>query len=158
MPLSAKGQKIMAAMRREYGAKKAESVFYASKNSGKISGVDATQVLGKVVSDQGSESQAMQPPNPVESSPLKQVTVPAGDSLPTKDQFRRQFRDAMWLGNPLPKCLALGTIWTGKSTPSQDSRLFFKGAVKDALLKGLTADKAIKLALSKVKHDQSSGP
>ena len=30
----------MAAMQRNYGAKKGESVFYASRNKGTISGVD----------------------------------------------------------------------------------------------------------------------
>jgi hypothetical protein len=40
MPLTAKGEKIKAAMQQEYGEKKGEEVFYASKNAGKISGVD----------------------------------------------------------------------------------------------------------------------
>ena len=40
MPLTKKGSKIMSAMKKEYGAKKGERVFYASKNKGKISGVD----------------------------------------------------------------------------------------------------------------------
>jgi hypothetical protein len=40
MPLTAKGNEIMKAMQKEYGAKKGESVFYASKNKGKISGVE----------------------------------------------------------------------------------------------------------------------
>jgi len=41
MPLTEKGNKIMAAMRRTYkDPKKAESVFYASRNKGTISGVD----------------------------------------------------------------------------------------------------------------------
>lgn len=40
MPLTAKGKKIMGSMRKEYGAKKAKSVFYASRNSGKIKGVE----------------------------------------------------------------------------------------------------------------------
>ena len=40
MPLTAKGNEIMNAMQKEYGAKHGESVFYASKNAGKISGVD----------------------------------------------------------------------------------------------------------------------
>ena len=39
MPLTKKGAKIKAAMRREYGAKKGDRVFYASENSGKIKGV-----------------------------------------------------------------------------------------------------------------------
>jgi hypothetical protein len=39
-PLTKKGTKIMNAMKQEYGAKKAKRVFYASRNAGKISGVD----------------------------------------------------------------------------------------------------------------------
>jgi len=41
MPLTDKGEEIKANMEKEYGAKKGESVFYASKNAGTISGVDA---------------------------------------------------------------------------------------------------------------------
>lgn len=40
MPLTEKGHKIMAAMKGQYGEDKGESVFYASKNKGTISGVD----------------------------------------------------------------------------------------------------------------------
>jgi hypothetical protein len=39
-PLSPKGEKIMSAMKSQYGGKKGEQVFYASKNAGKIKGVD----------------------------------------------------------------------------------------------------------------------
>ena len=39
MPLTKKGKKIMANMRKEYGEKKAKEVFYASANAGKIKGV-----------------------------------------------------------------------------------------------------------------------
>lgn len=38
MPLTKKGKKILANMVKEYGAKKGESVFYASINKGKIEG------------------------------------------------------------------------------------------------------------------------
>jgi len=40
MPLSKKGAKIHAAMVEQYGAKRGEEIFYASKNKGTISGVD----------------------------------------------------------------------------------------------------------------------
>lgn len=40
MPLTKKGKKIKRAMAKEYGAKKGERVFYASRNKGTISGVD----------------------------------------------------------------------------------------------------------------------
>lgn len=39
MPLTPKGKKIMKAMKKTYGAKKAKEVFYASANEGKITGV-----------------------------------------------------------------------------------------------------------------------
>ena len=40
MPLTKKGKKIMSAMRKEYGAKKGRQVFYASRNKGRIKGVE----------------------------------------------------------------------------------------------------------------------
>lgn len=40
MPLTSKGEKIMHAMKDEYGGKKGKQVFYASRNAGKISGVE----------------------------------------------------------------------------------------------------------------------
>jgi hypothetical protein len=40
MPLTTKGKKIMKSMKKQYGKKKGEAVFYASKNKKKIKGVD----------------------------------------------------------------------------------------------------------------------
>ena len=40
MPKTRKGHKIMRAMKRTYGPKKAKRVFYASRNAGRISGVE----------------------------------------------------------------------------------------------------------------------
>lgn len=40
MPLTKKGKKIMAAMIRLYGKVKGLRVFYASRNKGRIKGVD----------------------------------------------------------------------------------------------------------------------
>lgn len=40
MPLTKKGKKIKGSMAKEYGAKKGEKVFYASKNKGTIKGVE----------------------------------------------------------------------------------------------------------------------
>jgi hypothetical protein len=39
VPLTKKGRKIMRSMRKTYG-KRAESVFYASRNAGRIKGVE----------------------------------------------------------------------------------------------------------------------
>ena len=46
MPLTPKGNKIMANMQKEYGDKKAKQVFYASRNAGKITGVDPESYRG----------------------------------------------------------------------------------------------------------------
>lgn len=40
MPLTKKGQTIKRAMDKDYGPEKGERVFYASRNAGKITGVD----------------------------------------------------------------------------------------------------------------------
>ncbi len=40
MPLTKKGKKIKASMTKEYGKKKGEKVFYASRNKGTIRGID----------------------------------------------------------------------------------------------------------------------
>jgi hypothetical protein len=40
MPLTKKGRKVMRAMTRTYGKTKGRSVFYASRNAGRIAGVD----------------------------------------------------------------------------------------------------------------------
>jgi hypothetical protein len=45
MPLTKKGEEIMAAMKKQYGEEKGEQVFYASKNAGKITGVDAARIV-----------------------------------------------------------------------------------------------------------------
>jgi hypothetical protein len=48
MPLTKKGNKIMGNMKKEYGEKKGESVFYASRNAGKIKGVEPKSALKTV--------------------------------------------------------------------------------------------------------------
>lgn len=40
MPITKKGRKIKEAMKDEYGKEKGEKIFYASKNKGKIKGVE----------------------------------------------------------------------------------------------------------------------
>ena len=42
MPLTDKGKKIMQSMKRTYGGKKGEQVFYATRNAGKVTGVEET--------------------------------------------------------------------------------------------------------------------
>ena len=40
MPLTVKGKKIMKSMKKQYGAKRGETVFYASRNKGVIKWVE----------------------------------------------------------------------------------------------------------------------
>lgn len=46
MPLTKKGQKILTAMKKEYGGEKAKRVFYASANKGRIKGVHRKAMTG----------------------------------------------------------------------------------------------------------------
>ncbi len=48
MPLNKKGKKIMSAMKEQYGKERGEEVFYATKNKGKIKGVEKA-AMGKAV-------------------------------------------------------------------------------------------------------------
>src|SRR5262245_16386255 len=48
MPLTEKGNKILANMQRQYGEKKGKSVFYASMNKGTISGVEPGHQRGGI--------------------------------------------------------------------------------------------------------------
>ena len=47
VPLPDKGQKIMSAMKKQYGADKGESVFYASRNKGAITDVEGRKTANK---------------------------------------------------------------------------------------------------------------
>jgi hypothetical protein len=40
MPLTKKGAQIMRSMKKQYGKKKGEQVFHATKNAGKLKGVE----------------------------------------------------------------------------------------------------------------------
>ena len=47
MPLNEKGRKIMKSMKDQYGKKRGEQVFYASKNKGTIKGVEKKKKRSK---------------------------------------------------------------------------------------------------------------
>ena len=42
MPLTQKGHEVMQHMEQQYGPEKGEQVFYASRNAGKLTGVDSS--------------------------------------------------------------------------------------------------------------------
>lgn len=48
MPMTEKGRKIMAEMKKQYGMDKGEKVFYASKNKGVIKGVEGKSDKKKI--------------------------------------------------------------------------------------------------------------
>lgn len=48
MPQTAKGKKILAAMKKEYGDKKGESTYYASIVAGRIKGTEGKGGTGKL--------------------------------------------------------------------------------------------------------------
>jgi hypothetical protein len=46
MPLTKKGQTILSSMRKEYGPKRGERVFYASVNKGTVKGAEKKKGKG----------------------------------------------------------------------------------------------------------------
>ena len=54
MPLTEKGKKILAEMKKEYGEEKGKEVFYASINKGRITGAEGggrTTSVGGISND-----------------------------------------------------------------------------------------------------------
>lgn len=49
MPLTSKGEKIKAALVKEYGEKKGEQVLYAGKNAGTFTGIDSADDVGSLI-------------------------------------------------------------------------------------------------------------
>ena len=47
MPLTGKGEKIKKAMKKQYGKKKGEKIFYASANKGTITGIEKRKHANK---------------------------------------------------------------------------------------------------------------
>jgi hypothetical protein len=76
MPLTEKGEKILENMEETYGSeRKAKSVLYASKNAGKISGIDqgplpSSMPTASIAPNAGSPTAASATPPPTPSSPV----------------------------------------------------------------------------------------
>lgn len=92
MPLTSKGREIMSSMKGEYGEKRGESIFYASKNAGRIKGVDRAM---------SNDRRAI-------------ARFVDAASLPTLDAFCKCVRDGVRAGLPLSKVLNMGSTWTGE--------------------------------------------
>jgi len=120
MPLTSKGQEIMSNMKKEYGEEKGKSVFYASKNAGKISGVDRAlskdrKAIARFIDEAMASEEVDFPSNPVSKEPADAYEKSMYDRLPTKDAFCKCVRDAVRAGQPLSKVLQFGNTWgTGK--------------------------------------------
>jgi hypothetical protein len=111
VPLNEKGQKILKSMREEYGEEKGERVFYASKQAGRITGVDSedaalplsarstvdeeapvpereTELAGRMPTEGGGYQPAATPSEAVirkaETGPPEEART--SDSLPVGDQ------------------------------------------------------------------------
>lgn len=76
MPLTAKGEEIMESMKETYGSEKGEQVFYASKNAGKISGVDTADT------EVGSMPESPKPDMHVPPTKAEGMVPDMGDANP----------------------------------------------------------------------------
>src|ERR1700728_667907 len=93
MPLSAKGSKIMAAMRKQYGEKEGTSVFYASKNKGNISGVD-----GSTRDGQDPQNQAIM------DALMKRLGGKKPNVKDSFDRLRRRHANDEWMPPHASEC------------------------------------------------------
>ena len=155
MPLTEKGSKIKSAMESEYGKEKGERVFYASKNAGKISGVDRAlskdrRTIKRFLDEAAAAEEVDFPSNPVSSKPADAYENSMYDALPTKDAFRKRVRDAVRAGEPLPKVLQFGNTWgTGKGghdTWQMQDKARVRRRFRDALGLGFGTQDAIRIA------------
>lgn len=105
MPLTSKGKKIMGAMRKQYGSEKGKEVFYASKNKGKISGVDehmdSYTKIGRLLAEAMGLMEKNETKNPKDTKPK---IKPKGD--PKKGRYASWFNDPYkrwWGPGPDPR-------------------------------------------------------
>lgn len=121
MPLTSKGREIMASMRKQYSSeKKAKSVFYASKNAGRITGVDQEMKNGAEIWTGKKEGSAGY--DSVRRSKVWDRIRPA----------LKAWRDQMESGATMPSS---GTSGTPPSLSGLDKRHFTLGRLRDAVRK-----------------------
>ncbi len=149
-------------MEKTYGSKKkAEEVLYASKNSGKITGIDSidfpetdAQKRVRQVAYQFNSSLTgvvdMMDPDEEEGIEGMGEGATGLDNLPSFVDFKRNIKDALHAGIPMEKVLDFGTTW-GVSRGKSFGKAAFQKSMKDALKNGLSIDKAIRLSLDSVK-------
>lgn len=110
MPLTSKGEEIMHNMEKTYGSeKKAEQVFYASKNAGTISGVD---VFGDAMLSFGGGFPVASPTGPGDVPISPSASEASGNIVHTTD-------DAGRLGH-------IAFDYLGKDVMSVDAKTFGK--------------------------------
>ena len=87
MPLTKKGKKIMRSMKKQYGKKRGEQVFYATKNKGKIKGVKKS-VMAKI-------AQVLTRPAPEYDLPTAEAQVRDLDAIVEKlnTTFQQELKD-----------------------------------------------------------------
>ena len=116
MPLTEKGKEILSAMRKQYGEKKGEQVFYASRNKGSIKGVDEENPEFKKFAQ--SWNNAGKPYN--------------------RDAFRRRMRDALRSG--------MGLSAAVKSATAADQAAKFRDVLRANLRAGIPVRDAMMAA------------
>jgi len=102
MPLTSKGRKIMSAMKEQYGAKKGERVFYASRNAGKIKGVDPeSRAEGGPVKPQSLYNVATAPPDPTTGAAALGEQNPTIHAMMRAHQERQRAIQGRAAGGPV---------------------------------------------------------
>jgi hypothetical protein len=100
MPLTKKGEDILANFKKQYGSEKGEKYFYAAKNKGTITGVDsADQAPGdlgksppKVEAKKPTETSTSQTVVEAATPPQNNLGLPPqtpGQAIPINDTIRK---------------------------------------------------------------------
>ena len=161
MPLTSKGRKILKNMTAEYGEKRGKSVFYASKNAGKITSVDSS---GQEESGVGAESwvggrknstgYSINDDDPMGTTIRSSGSMPSayGATPPTMDAFvarisRNKATDRIRASLKDWKAAITGDCDCHRRS-SKDARNFTLGRLRDAVRKGMKSYDAIKAALN----------
>jgi hypothetical protein len=154
VPLTSKGREILRNMTKQYGAKKGKSVLYASKNAGKISGIDRRRSLADALREGCSVGDAVQRVRDAAAKKPFDSFHAAYEGVGDERPVTKRVRDAMMhrrgrdtLGGS-EKQIPLNHL-SQQAEDECDCAGMMRGAMRDALSSGKSARDAIRHAVTK---------
>lgn len=117
-PLTAKGNEIMENMQKQYGPEKGKQVFYASKNNGTISGVDASrEAISKKISEEVHKGHPVKQAVAIAFSELGEDQIDAEQ----KTKLGHKIAEEVSKGHPIKQAIAIAYHTLGDDSPYMDN-------------------------------------